>query len=322
MKMIKHLLIGLLLINGSVNVEAQTDSLFNLNFSDFYFGGLDRLWGWGNSEGCAVGEPPAIIYNTHLEYFPNFNDYALRMQTISDTQGDAIPSFAFSSSVWFGTPNYRGCNREFIHTGHPYTHRPDALRGWYILKNDSIANDRASVAIILKKYNPITQTPDTIGYGRTLLPPTLTDSIFEAFECPVHFYSNDFPDSATIIITSTDEFAPASGGVLFIDSLAFGHTTSLQKNLGNNNDDHITLFPNPATDVLNIRLTKFAINSTTNHTMEVNIINTQGQLLRSQRVNGTQINISDLPKGVYLIKIRPLPISHKGWSKTCRFVKM
>lgn len=69
-----------------------------------------------------------------------------------------------------------------------------------------------------------------------------------------------------------------------------------------NND--ISVFPNPTADVVNIK-TASGISS-------VGILDLKGGLVRNYNDGKSQINISDLPKGVYLIKVK---------TKTTEFTK-
>ncbi len=61
--------------------------------------------------------------------------------------------------------------------------------------------------------------------------------------------------------------------------------------------DDITVYPNPATDVINIKSGK------NNSKFNVSIYSTTGQLVVRSENNKGSINISDLTKGVYLVKI-------------------
>ncbi len=196
----------------------------NANFSDVYIGGLDRLHDWGNSEGCSVGEPRVILQYVMVDY--SQPDYAVRLRTQTDTSGHAFPSFLFSSSLmWQYNP---GCDENFILTGQPFPHRPDKMLGWYKFRNDSlITNDFGTATVILKKFNTTTQMPDTIGFGTIQLTPTLSDSVFEAFEVPITYLQPTVtPDSIAVFFYSTG--TQQVGGVLTIDSLSFDFSSANQ----------------------------------------------------------------------------------------------
>ncbi|WP_042722105.1 T9SS type A sorting domain-containing protein [Flavobacterium sp. B17] len=69
----------------------------------------------------------------------------------------------------------------------------------------------------------------------------------------------------------------------------------------------VTIYPNPVTDVLYLKeMTKAS----------VLIYNAAGQLVLNQTVNNGQVNVSTLPKGIYM-----LSISADGKSYTTKFIK-
>jgi hypothetical protein len=73
---------------------------------------------------------------------------------------------------------------------------------------------------------------------------------------------------------------------------------------------YLNIFPNPATDLLNISLS----NGTSIET--VNIYNVSGKLVNNTKLNGNQIDISQLNNGVYMVEV----ITANGTFKT-KFVK-
>ena len=72
----------------------------------------------------------------------------------------------------------------------------------------------------------------------------------------------------------------------------------------------LSVYPNPATDVLNISLS----NGTSIET--VNIYNVSGKLVNNTKLNGNQIDISQLNNGVYMVEV----LTANGTFKT-KFVK-
>jgi len=63
----------------------------------------------------------------------------------------------------------------------------------------------------------------------------------------------------------------------------------------------LDIFPNPATDVLNI--TKVSDKA------KYEIYNAVGQLVKAGEINGNQVRISELVKGTYIISIKDKEIS-------------
>lgn len=65
-------------------------------------------------------------------------------------------------------------------------------------------------------------------------------------------------------------------------------------------DTHVKIYPNPATDVVEI-------NNTSNTTYTINMVNLQGQLLQtltSGPSSTTQVDLSQLPQGMYLLQLK------------------
>ena len=62
----------------------------------------------------------------------------------------------------------------------------------------------------------------------------------------------------------------------------------------------ITIYPNPATDKINI------VASDTHSIKKISLINLQGQLIKSANANDTEMNISNLPVGTYLLKVETI----------------
>ena len=90
--------------------------------------------------------------------------------------------------------------------------------------------------------------------------------------------------------------------------------TSLSVN-DNSFENGITVFPNPTTDRLTVKFK----NNTTVEAIEIDICNIQGVMVKSiaTKINSDTVNIdvSSLPKGVYLLKT-------KGIKEVFKFVKL
>jgi len=89
--------------------------------------------------------------------------------------------------------------------------------------------------------------------------------------------------------------------------LLFKNNGTIVENVSNT---ILSIYPNPATDVLNISLS----NGTSIET--VNIYNVSGKLVNNTKLNGNQIDISQLNNGVYMVEV----ITANGSFKT-KFVK-
>ncbi|MBP6410774.1 MAG: T9SS type A sorting domain-containing protein, partial [Pseudarcicella sp.] len=87
-----------------------------------------------------------------------------------------------------------------------------------------------------------------------------------------------------------------------------GLPTSLEKNSFANT---FKIFPNPAIDFIKIEATKFELKNAT-----FIILNNIGKKVKSGKLDAENINISDLAKGIYFIKI-----TNKAQSETQKFIK-
>lgn len=89
---------------------------------------------------------------------------------------------------------------------------------------------------------------------------------------------------------------PSGSSVVYIDNVLFSKKT--QTNITSVNAEIVGMYPNPATSTLHIR--------TTNSMQDVVLYNAMGQVVlkTSPASNETDVNIADLPVGVYFVKVR------------------
>lgn len=89
---------------------------------------------------------------------------------------------------------------------------------------------------------------------------------------------------------------PSGSSVVYIDNVLFSKKT--QTNITSVNAEIVGMYPNPATSNLHIR--------TTNSMQDVVLYNAMGQVVlkTSPASNETDVNIADLPVGVYFVKVR------------------
>ena len=284
-------------------------SIPNNNFDDWYFGGIDRIWDWSTSEGAIFGEPNMAIYYVHGD-FRRYNDPAIRLKTWIDLNDSTNISFIYAGSKNLFDFNTGIFEFNLMKTGQPFTHRPAKMNGFYMFENDSLfTNDYGQGVVFLKKFNPVTQTADTIGYGNINLPITNTDTVYQPFEMDINYISNDLPDSIVIAFFSTG--LGVTGGTLYIDSLTFGTTSSahqVDQPIG------FQIQPNPVVDFLNISINKD--NFSDNLKITVTDVNGRLVLQHEPKQFMNNINLENLSNGVYF-----LTISNHLSSKTEKFIK-
>jgi hypothetical protein len=275
--------------------SAMAQIIPNAGFDSVYIGGIDRLYAWGNSDGCPF-EPFAIWSNVTVTYY-NQNYQAARLRTAVDASGQAAPSFLFSSS--FNDPTNPGCNEEFMKTGQPYPFAVDGVFGEYMFWNDSLhTGDYGTVSVILKKFNTVTQESDTIAYGSQNLMPTATDSIFEPFLVNLLYKNQMTPDSIVIIFYSSG--TNLKGGVLTVDNLGSGSLTNNKSIF--NEKLNIEVFPNPVSDAVNITINDGGIDERTN----LQIFDIYGRMLEETQLktSSSTFDMSHYSTGVYLFHFK------------------
>lgn len=104
-----------------------------------------------------------------------------------------------------------------------------------------------------------------------------------------------------------------SGGNRF--EIVFGESnTSYENILNRKNETQLSVYPNPATDVLNINISNVNFKNS-----KVMVTNVSGQQLINTNMSGAQaqLNIESLSNGVYFVNVS----NEEGFNKTVKFVK-
>jgi hypothetical protein len=105
----------------------------------------------------------------------------------------------------------------------------------------------------------------------------------------------------TYVVENTQDFSATSNGIS-VDDITL--------------NPHMTVSPNPATDVLNVSVTSMVQSAVT-----LEIVNAQGQLVSTQYFSNqskdfnTQINVSDLAEGLYFLNL-----VHENGSETSKVI--
>jgi len=193
--------------------------------------------------------------------------------------------------------------------GTPINWKPTSLTGYYrynVDSNNSSKNTSGIVAVMLKRWNPQTQRPDTIGFAEQRLPPSPT---FRQFTVSIRDYSPGImPDSIVIGIISSDSgfCAVESSGnccYLTVDDLRLSSTSGVDISVANLFPT-VRIFPNPASDGRG-SIAQWGTSSGGPFTLR--IIATNGQIVRTiAAIEGTEtmLHPQNLPAGNYLIEVR------------------
>jgi len=191
--------------------------------------------------------------------------------------------------------------------GQSVTGKPMHVSGYYKFSSTS-ANDSALLFVINKKWNVANSSYDTIGYSRLALAPV---SSYTLFDLDIADWDNlNDPDSIVVAFFSSnpDTAFTGTGGVLLVDDVQIGFTSSAESNIGYHS---ITVFPNPVNSNLFIQ-SEDKINS-------ISVFNILGMnVFENRNINSThsQIDVCNLSFGVYILEIK----SHTGVERV-KFLK-
>jgi len=268
-----------------LSILASAQQLFNSGFESWIINGINHTpagWTSSNDFSVPIGARGVIADSTAYEGL-----LCARIET-------TLIGFAAQPYAGFivnGKMNVSGIHDadSIYKAGEPFTGRPDALLGYYKYSSESMIEDWGHVFVILKKFNPVKGTIDTVGYGsNTLLNPS---EKYREFRVPIDYLMEDVePDSIVVAFFSTYPNSPLAGGKLWIDELSMeyvtgtGEAADAEKNL---------IYPNPVVSDLWIDGPVPA---------GVKVFNCIGEVLLTE-VNQNHIDTRNLPVGVYFLRI-------------------
>lgn len=181
--------------------------------------------------------------------------------------------------------------------GVPFNQRPEKFKGYY--KFSPQGGDTCAMLAVFFKHNP-GGWQDTIGVAYFLSNSTV--SVWTEFEALVDWYSAEDPDTMNILVSSTADFSPTAGSVLYVDDLSFDYASRVET-LGSTKDN-ISVKYNKASAQIHVQCDIPGVNSA-----NISLLNITGQTLKvinaeiSKGVAFT-IPVHGLPKGIYLVKIQ------------------
>jgi hypothetical protein len=185
------------------------------------------------------------IFNFHT--FSRTDDahsgnYAAQIETISQSMLGTLPGIAFTGSIDFDAATYEYS----FSLGIAVEGRPSAIKGFY--KYLPVSGDSMAIVVGLFKWDEASQDLDSIGGGLFYTGNTVTE--YSGFTLPLEYFNQtDQADTMYIMMFSSLD-AYHAGSVLKIDDLQLEYGT-----FGINDpvrSPDILLFPNPATDFIEI----------------------------------------------------------------------
>lgn len=181
----------------------------NANFENWTSTGFPSYLspdGWGNLNGPTwlVGVLTCERASGTDAYSGN---YAIKLTSKTVLGLGDAPGIAVTGSINTSSQELNG--------GFPYTMRPDYLAGYY--KYAPVAGDNAEISITLWRWN--NGVREDVGEG-SLFPAT-PQSSFMQFMVPISYTSTANPDSARILLVSTNTSNIQVGSELIVDDLEF-----------------------------------------------------------------------------------------------------
>lgn len=181
-------------------------------------------------------------------------------------------------------------------SGFPYSSRPLNLTGKW--QHMIYGSSQGSIQIILTRWDSNLKKQVPVGSGNVILSGMAMS--WANFSIPISYVDNGNPDTCIIVLKASGN-SPSNNDYLWVDNLAFtGSATGI--NLRETVSSGITVFPNPATDVVN-----FSIPA--QHAVVVEIFNNKGQMVNTRQMGMLQgdithsIDVSELSEGIYLLRI-------------------
>ncbi len=197
---------------------------------------------------------------------------------INDTIG-----YIFTGKVNISPPSLK--------LGVPYIGRPEKLEFW--AKYLPVGMDLAAVTVILQKWNGT--STDTIARTDIIIDSTI---IYTLFQSDLIYQSSELPDTLIIGFSPSYKSAIARvGSVLYLDDVALTGWVGIEEK--NIYTDKVKVFPNPATDEINI-------NAQMDEADNIQLIDAAGKLIGTYKIQNYNANINTalFAEGIYFYEIR------------------
>jgi len=188
-----------------------------------------------------------------------------------------------------------------VNGGFAYATRPQKLTGsWQYM---AYGGDQGFISVVLSKWNTTTNKRDTVAVAYNALPGMAMS--WATFNISLIYLNGNNPDTAQIILSASgaNGISPVNNSYLYVDNMSFiGSVVGIEN--ANHNISQFNLFPNPATDLINVNIS-FAKPSD----LKIQLVDFTGKLVKE--INAGQvknnfktcISTSELAKGIYFLKV-------------------
>lgn len=269
-------LLYVIIFQASLNAQEIPNNSFEswLNVGDYE---NPEFWDTGNNMNSGVG----VVTTTKSED-SNSGSFSARLETknfLTFTVPGLVTLGDFEVDIWTQESSITG--------GVPFDIRPDKISVYY--KYNPAEGDNMRIGMWLLRDDG-TDVPDTVATA--LYESTETVSNFTKITLDIDYRSNETPEILNIIAVSSNPDNPIDGSVLYVDDFMFECSTGILNVKMSNN----IVYPNPAENILMI-----------NHNYindKIEILDKKGKLVKTNNPSvSDNINISNLPAGVYFIRI-------------------
>lgn len=205
-----------------------------------------------------------------------------------------MPSGSMAGIIFSGQPILPTSPSGQKFRGFPHTTRPLTLDG-FCMHRSPLSNSNCQITVYATKWNPNNNSRDTICYMTSVFSGTVNSWTPFSINLSAGYKSMNNPDSCLITMKSninTFNLSSSIGDFLTVDNLSFnGIMTSISEI---KNKDIVYVYPNPASQEINVI-------SNNNNLSEILILDNFGKLIL--KTDRTTIDISNLCKGIYVLKI-------------------
>lgn len=230
----------------------------------------------------------------------------------SDTAHGGLYSARIKSQIFgpYFIPGFLGTGdidiaAQTLYLGRPYTATPDTFQAFYLYA--PVNDDSAKFEVIFTQYDALNQVSNIVGYGSQAILSATTGTNWQQVKFGITWTLGAAPDTVKIIAASSGGYDLAdflnssgdAGSQLWVDDM-----TLYSGNIGINEEDYISnkvsIYPNPATDFVNISTTDLPTN------LKLFVYDMNGKMIMSKTMNSNnyQLEISELPNGVYGVVIQ------------------
>ncbi|MES2591132.1 MAG: T9SS type A sorting domain-containing protein [Bacteroidota bacterium] len=241
----KNILIALLILSSVVLAKAQLNGGFEDWVTEISYEVPDK---WQTLNFLTLTSPPnplSVSKATLLD--KHSGNYAMKIKTIF-VNNNPYPQAIVDSmgGVFTGKINLSPFSYNY---GFPYTGFPEKLKFW--TKYSPVGNDTAVAGVVLQRWNSVNVKRDTLAIG-TVDIVSLSD--YNLYEITINYLMPGvMPDSAAIFFGSSKTPQGRVGSTLYVDDVSFAGWVGIDEL--NSNSSQVSVFPNPAKDIININTT-------------------------------------------------------------------